>query len=88
MAGRWREGTIRGQLIEGGWGASLGFPGLILNEDGPEISVYLFESEELPAHWARLDAFEGPGYRRVSTFVRTEGEALPAYIYALADKSE
>jgi gamma-glutamylcyclotransferase (GGCT)/AIG2-like uncharacterized protein YtfP len=35
-------------------------------------------------HWHRLDAFEGPGYRRVTVDVRTEEGLLPASIYVLA----
>ena len=29
------------------------------------MPVDVLVSDELPAHWPRLDAFEGPGYRRV-----------------------
>jgi hypothetical protein len=37
----------------------------------------------LPAHWARLDAFEGPGYQRVVTTVRTSTGDVDASIYVL-----
>ena len=56
-----------------GWGASLGHPAMVLDPAGPSIDVQVLESPDLPAHWSRLDDFEGPGYERVPTTVRTEG---------------
>jgi gamma-glutamylcyclotransferase (GGCT)/AIG2-like uncharacterized protein YtfP len=47
------------------------------------ISVDVFESVNLPAHWARLDAFEGPGYQRVVTTVCTSTGDVDASIYVL-----
>ena len=84
LRGRWIEGTVRGELREEGWGAELGFPALVLDPAGSAISVRLFESVDLPAHWARLDAFEGSGYRRVVTAVSTAEGELRAFIYVLA----
>jgi gamma-glutamylcyclotransferase (GGCT)/AIG2-like uncharacterized protein YtfP len=84
LKGRWRRGTVRGKRIDAGWGATLGFPGLILDPSGPAVDVYLFESSDLPDHWSRLDEFEGPGYQRVITRVRTEDGDLNAYIYVAA----
>ena len=44
----------------------------------------LFRSDDLPAHWDRLDAFEGEGYDRVLTTVHLHtGEDVRAYVYAL-----
>jgi gamma-glutamylcyclotransferase (GGCT)/AIG2-like uncharacterized protein YtfP len=48
------------------------------------VDVYLFESADLPDHWSRLDEFEGPGYRRVVTQVRTSDGDLSACIYVVA----
>ena len=84
LRGRWIEGAVRGELREEGWGAELGFPALVLDPAGSAISVRLFESADLPAHWARLDAFEGSGYRRVATAVSTVEGELRAFIYVLA----
>jgi gamma-glutamylcyclotransferase (GGCT)/AIG2-like uncharacterized protein YtfP len=69
LAGNWRMGTVRGRLAPEGWGAPLGYPGLILDPKAPPVVVNLFESPDLPQHWSRLDEFEGPGYRRVVTDV-------------------
>jgi gamma-glutamylcyclotransferase (GGCT)/AIG2-like uncharacterized protein YtfP len=85
VVGRWFPGRVRGHLFAEGWGAALGYPGLIPDPEGPEVAVLVLESPDLPAHWSRLDAFEGPGYRRVVIRVETQDGALEASIYALAD---
>ncbi|MDJ0768581.1 MAG: gamma-glutamylcyclotransferase [Ilumatobacter sp.] len=86
LLGRWIEGTVRGELRDAGWGAELGFPGIVLDAaDGGVVEVVVLESEALPAHWDLLDAFEGPGYRRTVTTVRTPAGELDAAIYVLAD---
>lgn len=87
LQGRWRTGTVRGRRYESAWGAALGFPGLVLDEHGDTVEVQLFESPDLPAHWQRLDEFEGPGYQRVTVAVALAGETLPAFVYALAPSS-
>ena len=84
LDGRWRQGTVRGWLNAAGWGAPLGYPGLVLDSTGPLVDVQLFESLELPHHWPRLDEFEGTEYRRVITEVCTPEGDVPAYIYVIA----
>jgi gamma-glutamylcyclotransferase (GGCT)/AIG2-like uncharacterized protein YtfP len=84
LAGRWTGGTVRGRLVEAGWGAALGFPGLVLDAAGQAVPVHLFHSPELPDHWPRLDAFEGEGYRRVVAQVATADGPVEAWIYVLA----
>jgi gamma-glutamylcyclotransferase (GGCT)/AIG2-like uncharacterized protein YtfP len=81
--GTWSPGTVRGHLHELGWGAALGFPAIVLDPDGPEVTVQVLESAALPDHWDRLDRFEGPAYRRTVATVTTSGGPLPAQIYAL-----
>ena len=85
LKGRWRQGTVRGRLVDAGWGAALGYPGLVLDPLGPVVEVHLFESSDLPDHWPRLDAFEGTGYRRVVTQVRTADGDLDAWIYVIPE---
>jgi gamma-glutamylcyclotransferase (GGCT)/AIG2-like uncharacterized protein YtfP len=84
LDGRWRKGTVRGRLLEAGWGAALGYPGLVLDAGGPVVEVDLLESPGLPDHWSRLDEFEGPGYRRVLTQVCTADGDIDAWIYVIA----
>ncbi len=86
LAGTWQRGTVKGNLFPAGWGAAQGFPGLILDPHAASVDVDLFESIDLPDHWARLDKFEGPGYRRVVTKVNTKEGARSAWIYVLTDE--
>ena len=86
LQGEWRSGVVNGRLVEEGWGAALGFPGLILDPSGPGVEVQLFESDDLPARWPILDAFEGEGYQRVVAQVVTPDGVCEASIYVLADK--
>jgi gamma-glutamylcyclotransferase (GGCT)/AIG2-like uncharacterized protein YtfP len=85
LPGRWLVGYVHGSLVEAGWGASLGYPGLILDPAEPQIEVHVFESPALLDHWDRLDVFEGSGYRRVAVEVSTDEGVLPASIYVLAE---
>lgn len=85
MAGDWRPGVVRGHFHANGWGAALGYPGLILDPDGPEVAVVVFTSPDLPAQLGRLDAFEGDGYRRVAVTVATSEGPVEAWLYELAE---
>jgi gamma-glutamylcyclotransferase (GGCT)/AIG2-like uncharacterized protein YtfP len=88
LSGRWLFGHVRGAGVEAGWGAKLGYPGLILDPGGTPIEVVVFESRDLIHHWHRLDDFEGPDYRRVAGDVSTAEGVLRASIYVLADPSD
>ena len=83
LTGRWLEGHVNGRLVSDGWGASIGFPALILDPEGSAIPVFVFESVDLPAHWSRLDDFEGPDYQRVVTTVHMPAGEVDASIYVL-----
>jgi gamma-glutamylcyclotransferase (GGCT)/AIG2-like uncharacterized protein YtfP len=84
LTGAWSHGTVRGTLHQAGWGASEGYPGLALDPGGEAVAVQVFTSADLPAHWARLDAFEGADYRRVAaTVIGPDGDAIEAFIYAV-----
>ena len=83
LEGRWLKGHVAGMLLDAGWGASLGYPALVLDPAGSAIGVDVFESADLPAHWARLDTFEGPGYERVVTTVHMPTGDIDASIYVL-----
>jgi gamma-glutamylcyclotransferase (GGCT)/AIG2-like uncharacterized protein YtfP len=84
LQGRWAPGHVHGRLVDTGWGAGLGYPALILDPGGAPLDVHVFESVDLPAHWARLDRFEGPGYRRVATKFHLPSGDVDAFIYVLA----
>jgi gamma-glutamylcyclotransferase (GGCT)/AIG2-like uncharacterized protein YtfP len=82
LNGRWISGHVHGTLVEAGWGAALGYPALVLAPTDPAIELHVFESIELPLHWARLDDFEGPEYERLPVTVHTAEGDLEAFLYA------
>lgn len=82
MEGTWTPGLVRGRLAVDGWGEGGAYPALVCDPDGPEVAVLLFESADLPAHWARLDAFEDDGYAREAVVVELEAGPVEAWIYA------
>ena len=86
--GTWTRGRVRGDLVNAGWGAAGGFPGLLPRDDGPWVAVQVLESPALASAWPELDEFEGEEYRRTIVPVYAEEpEAhviFEANIYALA----
>jgi gamma-glutamylcyclotransferase (GGCT)/AIG2-like uncharacterized protein YtfP len=86
--GTWSRGRVRGELVNAGWGAAGGYPGLIPSDEGPWVEVQVFESAALTEAWPELDTFEGSEYRRVLVSVHSEGPdarlLYSAYLYALA----
>ncbi len=85
IGGEFAAAAIRGRLVQQGWGASLGYPGLVLDEAGNEVPGHVFTSTNLPEHWPMLDGFEGAEYARVSaTVTLTGGEHVDAWVYVLA----
>ena len=88
IGGTWEEASVNGYLKPQGWGAEMGYPGIVLDELGGEVHGFIFSSEKLSEHWARLDEFEGDGYERVVTSaVLGDGTVVKAHIYALKGNS-
>jgi len=84
IGGTWEAATVTGTLRQEGWGAAMGYPGIDLDEHGDEIQGFLFSSEKLSDHWAKLDEFEGESYERVLTVVKLkDNRTVSAYIYRL-----
>ena len=84
IEGSWQKASVKGDLKEEGWGADMGYPGIILNEEANEVEGFVFTSNHLDKKLAMLDEFEGDGYQRVITKAKLEnGEVVEAYIYAL-----
>ena len=90
LEGAWIEGgVVRGRLHPSGWGAAHGFPGLEWDPRGEPVTVRVFVSPELPAHWEHLDAFEGEDYRRIVVPVEDlPGGPLRCNIYVIASSTE
>lgn len=87
VPGEWTPATVTGTLRQQGWGAAMGYPGLVLDDQGGPVHGLVFSSAHLPAHWSRLDAFEGEGYERVLTTARLDdGRSVDAHVYALATR--
>lgn len=81
VPGTWARGTVGGTRYADGWH---GYPGVVLGGAGA-VEVQVLTSPTLHDHLDRLDAFEGPGYRRVVTTVRlVDGRSVDAWIYELA----
>ena len=88
VPGEWAPASVRGTLLQAGWGAAVGYPGIILDDHGGEIDGLVFSSDELAMHWPRLDEFEGDGYERVLTSAKLQdGTVVAAYIYKLSSRS-
>jgi len=84
VPGRWEPATVTGTLRGDGWGAAMGYPGIVLDAVGGEVEGAIFSSRQLPLHWDALDAFEGEGYERVMTTARLrDGTAVNVHVYAL-----
>ena len=88
VPGTWESATVRGTLVPEGWGADVGYPGIVLSEEGDEVQGLVFSSADLSDHWERLDEFEGEAYVRVLVSVRlASGATVDAYIYAIRGSS-
>ena len=84
IPGTWETATLKGYLLDEGWGATMGFPGIVPSEDGEEIKGYVLSSDRLSEHWTMLDEFEGDDYERIPVLVTIEsGEKVKAYVYVL-----
>ena len=84
LGGTWQPATVKGHPKQQGWGAEMGYPGLVLDEAGEEIKGFIFSSEHLKKHWDALDEFEGEQYKRVLTEVYLDdGSSTEAHIYVL-----
>lgn len=86
LAGSWRKAWVRGHLHEEGWGATMGYPAIVLDIKADKVEGLLFKSDKLPDFWEELDAFEGEGYEREIVRVELEdARQIEAYIYALRE---
>ncbi|HGE8334278.1 TPA: gamma-glutamylcyclotransferase family protein [Serratia marcescens] len=84
IGGSWEEGSVGGSLLNEGWGAEMGYPGIVLDNSGNRVKGFLFRSANLVNHWPTLDAFEGEGYERIAVSVTTAGgETVDSFIYML-----
>ncbi|MDN5819934.1 MAG: gamma-glutamylcyclotransferase [Brachybacterium sp.] len=83
LRGQWTCGYVWGHLSQDGWGQThgRGYPAFVPDPDGDQVEVHVLDSADLPAHWARLDDFEGEGYARIPIIVHTVHGEVDAFIY-------
>lgn len=89
IIGKFVPATAKGELIGAGWSASMGYPGIKLDDKGDTVHGYLFYSHNLEDHWNHLDTFEGEEFTRISVTVERYDELdVDTFIYALKDTKE
>lgn len=89
IQGKFIPATITGELVAAGWSASMGYPGIKLDNKIDTVHGYLFYSSNLDDNWEYLDEFEG------NEFIRTEVTAerydeleVATYVYVLKESKE
>jgi gamma-glutamylcyclotransferase (GGCT)/AIG2-like uncharacterized protein YtfP len=86
ISGSFEQGEVKGHLYEKGWGAEIGYPGIVLDSNGESVSGYVFTSEHLSVHWQSLDEFEGDAYERVIANVEpSNGGSVDALVYGIKE---
>lgn len=85
LPGSWEDGIVTGTVRSSGWGADVGFPVLSWRAGGPPVTARVLVSDALPGAWGRLDAFEGPDYRRILVPVHAPDGALLGVANLYAD---
>ena len=84
VEGTWEPAVVRGRLVEDGWGATLGYPALVLDASAGEVPGHVLTSSHLVGLWADLDAFEGSGYERVTASATLgSGAQVSVEVYVL-----
>lgn len=86
VVGKFVPATVTGNLKDEGWSASMGYPGIILDEKGDTIHGFLFYSNNLINHWDKLDEFEGEEFTRVAVTVERYDEfEVDTFVYVLKE---
>ena len=86
LAGSWQPARVKGHLLEAGWGADAGCPGVKLDSNGDDVNGLIFTSVDLEDNWEKLDNFEGDEYLQVLVSAELEdGSTQQVYIYELSD---
>ena len=69
LGGTWTKVRVRGHVGTSKWREYEGLPAFTLDDAAAPVDVWLLETEALVGAWDDLDAFEGPGYRRIAVAV-------------------
>jgi len=85
IEGTWTPGRVKGSLVKEGWGAAMGFLGIVLNNDSTDESYVdgmILSASTLRDNWQMLDEFEGDGYERALTNAFLDsGETVNVHVY-------
>jgi len=82
IGGTWEKGYVYGTVHQIGWGAAMGYPGLVLDDSDNRVDGFVFYSDKLALHWQELDEFEGTDYQRVPVKVYLEkGGIIETFVY-------
>ena len=89
IVGKFVPATVKGKLIDAGWSASMGYPGIRLDMGNDTVHGYLFYSNNLINHWDFLDEFEGAEFQRFPVTVERFDEfEVDSFIYILKASEE
>ena len=77
--GKFIPATVKGNLKNAGWSASMGYPGIKLDESGDTVHGYLFYSHNLINYWDYLAEFQ----REEVTVTRYDEIEVDTYIYSV-----
>lgn len=87
IVGKFIPATVKGKLIDAGWSASMGYPGIRLEAGNDTIHGFLFYSDNLINHWDFLDEFEGEEFKRIEVVAyRYDEIEVETFIYSLRDE--
>ncbi|QDF30139.1 gamma-glutamylcyclotransferase family protein [Halarcobacter anaerophilus] len=89
IVGKFIPATVKGKLVDAGWSASMGYPGMKLDENGDTVHGFLFYSSNLINHWDFLDEFEGREFERTPIKVERYDELeVETFVYTLKPEVE
>lgn len=52
MDGIYHQASVCGRLVDAGWGSTMGYPGLVLDDEGEQVQGYVYISQVLEEHRA------------------------------------
>lgn len=82
IPGYWESATVTGKWTDVRQASSSDRTVIVLDEAGETIRGFIFTSDRLNDHWARLDEFEGQACQRVQAAVRrSDGALVDAHVY-------
>lgn len=63
LDGTQQPANVTGKQYQNGWGAALGYPGIVIDSQGDKVEGLIFSADKLQDNWLLLDEFEGQDYQ-------------------------